>query len=90
MSCAAMIIMPKGLISNTVDGDYNVIAHFRIPMSTIFVDYAFARDMSITIYRKQDCTEHNKFHLIVYKYKSRFETCPTLYYLILRSRFRPR
>ena len=38
MSCAAMIIMPKGLISSTVDRDYNVIAHFRIRMSTIFVD----------------------------------------------------
>ena len=87
-SCATMIIMPKGLISSTVHRDYNVMAHFRIPMSGIFVDYILARDMSIT--RKKDCTERNKFHLIVYKYKSRFETCPTLYYLILRSRFRPR
>ena len=45
-------------------------------------------DRSIT--RKKDCTEQNKFHLIAYKYNSRFETCPILYYLILRSRFRPR
>ena len=28
MSWAAMIIMPKGSISSTVDRDYNVIAHF--------------------------------------------------------------
>ena len=28
--------------------------------------------MSIT--RKQNCTENNKFHLIVYNYNSRFET----------------
>ena len=88
MSWATMIIMPKGLISSTVDRDYNVMAHFRKPMSTIFVDYILARDMSIT--RKKDCTEQNKFHLIAYKYNSRFETCPILYYLILRSRFRPR
>ena len=48
MSCATIIIMPKGLISSTVDRDYNVIAHLRIPMSSIFVDYTFARDMSVT------------------------------------------
>ena len=57
-SCATMIIMPKGLISSTVDRDYNVMAHFRIPMSGIFVDYILARDMSIT--RKKDCTERKK------------------------------
>ena len=90
MSFVAMIIMPKRLISSTVDRDYNVIAHFRIPMSTIFVDYTFARDMSVTIYMKQDCTENNKFYLKVYIYNSRFETCPILYYIILGSRFRPR
>ena len=80
--------MPKGLIPSTVDRDYNVMAHFRIPMSTIFVDYILALDMSITT--KKYCNEHNKSHVKVYKYNSRFETCLTLYYLLLRSRFRPR
>ena len=51
--------MPNGLISSTVDRDYNVMAHSRIPMSTIFVDYILARNMSIT--RKKDGTEQNKF-----------------------------